>query len=146
MKFGLRWIFLLTAVAAMVAMFFRPERVIGEHLIPIYPGFQFVSTEPYSEEFNWEGDLGLFHGRRWIYETDDELEEVKDFYEDAFPADAYSITVNVYDTDYLSIIVNFESTANDNEGEAFRLSMIGRKVTIDEFTTYSPRMKWPDRD
>ena len=144
MKFGLRWIFVLVTLAAIASAFYQPKNTVGEHEIPIHPEFQFVSSEPYSREFNWEGDTGLFHGTRWKYISDEKLDTIKKFYEDAFPKESFRVDSNVYGPDYLSIIVNFRPIASGNAGESFSLSMIGREVTIEESKTFAPNMKWPD--
>lgn len=148
LRFKLRTLIIATALVGVILglqALFRPNATIGEHQIPIYPGFRFVSKEPYSREFDWEGDLGLFHGTNWVFETDDEPEDVKEFYVSTYPADTNSILVHMNRPDHLNIIVNFESFSLNNSGGFFSLSMIGRKVTIKEAKAYSPKMTWPDR-
>ena len=87
---------------------------------------------------------------RWNYETTEDMETVKEFYEKSYPSDKYSIAVAIYladksrPSDILSIIVNFKSDDETNAGEAFSLSMIDQTVTIEETKTFAPDMKWPE--
>ena len=139
LKFSLKFLFLLLLIVAVVLWYFDKPPSLTEHNIPIYPGFRFASESVEATEFG--------EHYRWSFTTKAKLENIKEFYDDAFSAEKYNLhsSINKLDAEPSLFVFTQESqmapvnlVEKSFEWWTTSIKVIDGQVTIEKITFETP--------